>query len=139
MKFKVIEPKRKIQEDTKAEQIGKKTADVIQNLANIGRLFGVKTEFLTNMTNLVSSVISIFKHKKEYTDDEQKVIKGLISNSPQVNGIIQRSLGLSETSVSKPKRKRQQKQDRNKPWTDEEFAALLAQRNKQIAKAKKRK
>jgi hypothetical protein len=131
MQFKIIETRQRVTEDTKLQQIGNRTATALQSLANIGRIFGIKTEFLTTMVNLVSSVVAPFKRKKEYTDDEKKVIKALTSNSPQVNGVIQRSLGLAETPIKTPTssnvdtKKQSKKKKSNKADSDEVFFKKL--------------
>jgi hypothetical protein len=87
MKFRIVEIKQKVREETKIARAGQKTAEVIQSLANIGRIFGMKTEFLTTMTNLFSSVFSLFKTKKEFTDDEKKVISVLVHGGEEANVI----------------------------------------------------
>ena len=151
-KFKIIETKQKVEEATKLQQVGQKTADFVQSLANIGRIFGMKTEFLTTMTNLISNVASWSRlFKKEYTDNENKVIKALISGSPQVQNVIQRSLVLAETPSTVPQNKQPQQQQQpqtktkpkrktqdNKPLSDEEFAKQLAIKKKQAEPKPKR-
>ena len=94
-KFRILEVRQKVQEDTKTQQVGKKTADIVQSLANIGRMFGVKTEFLTTMTNLVSNVLGLFKGLGGRTDEQKKVISVLLNNTASVDMVLRKSQGIA--------------------------------------------
>lgn len=90
MKFKIIETRQKVkEEETKLQKAGQRFADTIQSIANIGRILGMRTELLTTTMNLVSNILSPFKRKAAYRDNEKKVIDALIRGGGKFDSFVQ--------------------------------------------------